>query len=99
MTDGEMQQKQMAPSGDDRRSMGQVVSCSIVFIASAAIVTAVMQIAWRDWTVFAFGWVALYFMGGVRGFPWKTPLRKAFSIGVFVGTVLPTIVWIYDLKQ
>jgi hypothetical protein len=99
MTDREMQQKQMAPSDHDRQSMGQVVSCFIVFIASAAIVTAVMQIAWRDWTVFAFGWAALYFMGGVRGFPWKTPLRKAFSIGVFVGTVLPTIVWIYDLEQ
>jgi hypothetical protein len=89
----------MAPSSHERQSTGQVVSCFIVFIASAAIVTAVMQIAWRDWTVFAFGWAALYFMGGVRGFPWRTPLRKAFSIGVFVGTVLPTIVWIYDLKQ
>jgi hypothetical protein len=94
-----MHEKQMAPSGHERQSIGQVVSCLVVFLASAAIVTAVMQIAWRDWTVFALGWAALYSMGGVRGFPWGTPLRKAFSIGVFVGTALPTIEWIYDLKQ
>jgi hypothetical protein len=99
MTDRDMQQKQMAPSDQERQSMGQVVFCFIVFIASAAIVTSVMQVAWRDWTVFAFGWAALYFMGGMRGFPWRTPLRKAFSIGVFVGTALPTIVWIFDQKQ
>ena len=99
MADREMRQKQMIPSGHEWQWMGPVVSCLIVFIASGAIVTAVMQIAWRDWTVFAGGWAALYFMGGVRGFPWRTPLRKAFSIGVFVGTVLPTILWIYDLKQ
>jgi hypothetical protein len=89
----------MISSGRERQSIGQRASCLLVFFASAAIVAAVLQIAWRDWTLFALGWAALYIMGGARWFPWGTPVRKAFSIGVFVGTSLPTIEWIYKLNH
>jgi hypothetical protein len=89
----------MTSSGDERQSIGQLVSSFAVFFITAAVVAAVLMIAWRDWTVFAGIWAAMYFMGGVRWFPWGTPIRKAFSIGVFVGTSLPTIEWIYRLNH
>jgi hypothetical protein len=92
-----MEQKQMTPSGPARESIGQLLSRLGVFLVTAAIVAVAMETAWRDWTVFALGLAAVYFMGGARWFPWGTPIRKAFSIGVFVGTSLPTIEWVYKL--
>jgi hypothetical protein len=70
-----------------------------MFLVSAALLAMAMGIAWRDWTVFALVWTGLYFMGGVRWFPWGTPIRKAVSIGVFAGTSLPTIEWLYKLNH
>jgi hypothetical protein len=89
----------MISSGHERQSIGQPAACSLMFFTSAAIVAVILEIAWRDWTLFALGWAGIYFLGGVRWFPWGTPIRKAFSIGVFVGTSLPTIVWIYKLNH
>jgi hypothetical protein len=70
-----------------------------VFLVSAAVLAVIMEIAWRDWTLFALVWTALYFMGVVSWFPWGTPIRKAFSIGVFAGTSLPTMEWVYKLNH
>ena len=68
-------------------------------VLAAVIVGLVMEFAFRDWTIFALGWAGMYFMGGVRWFSWATPIRKAFSIGVFVGTSLPSLEWIYELRR
>jgi hypothetical protein len=89
----------MTSSGNERQSVGQLVSSFAVFFVTAAAVTSILMIAWRDWTVLAGVWVAMYFMGGVRWFPWGTPIRKAFSIGIFFGTLLPTLAWIYKLNH
>jgi hypothetical protein len=55
---------------------------------SAVISTAAMGLLWKEQPFFAAAAVALYIMGGVRFFPWKTPIRKAVAIGVFVGIVV-----------
>jgi hypothetical protein len=89
----------MTSSGYEGLLIGRRLSCLAVFFVSAAIITTVLEIGWRDWTLLALAWAGIYFMGGVRWFPWGTPLRKAFSTGVFVGTSLPTIEWIYKLNH
>jgi hypothetical protein len=63
---------------------------------SAVISTAVMGFLWKEQTFFAGVIVALYIMGGVRGFPWKTPIRKAISIGIFVGIVVSSAMFYWD---
>jgi len=63
---------------------------------SAMISTGVMGYLWKEQTFFAAVGVALYIMGGVRAFPWKTPLRKAISIGIFVGVVVSSALFYWD---
>jgi len=55
--------------------------------ASAIISTAAMGLLWKEQPFFAAAAVALYIMGGVRFVPWKSPIRKAIAIGIFVGIV------------
>jgi ABC-type cobalamin transport system permease subunit len=62
-------------------------------VVSAVISTALMALFWKEQPFFAFAAVALYFMGGVRGFPWKTPIGKAISIGAFVGIVASSAIF------
>ena len=90
----------MRSSDVERRlPLGQSIAWLLVLVFSAVVVALIMRVAWRDWTVFAMGWAALYFMGAARWFPWGTPIRKALSIGVFIGTALPTAEWLYDLNR
>ena len=70
---------------------------ALIFAVGAVPADVLLGIAWRDWTLFAACWVAMYLMGGMRWFPWGTPRRKAFSIGVFAGTTLPTAAWVAGL--
>jgi ABC-type Mn2+/Zn2+ transport system permease subunit len=63
---------------------------------SAVISTAVMGLLWKEQPFFAAAAVALYIMGGVRFFPWKTPIRKAVAIGVFVGIVVSSAMFCWD---
>jgi hypothetical protein len=58
--------------------------------------TAVMGFLWKEHPFFAAVGVALYVMGGVRVFPWKTPLRKAISIGIFVGIAVSSALFYWD---
>jgi len=88
------------PSSDvERQPIWQGLACLLAFLLSAAAVALIMRTAWHDWTVFAMAWAAMYFMGAARWFPWGTPLRKAFAMGVFLGTALPTIEWLYYLNH
>lgn len=52
---------------------------------------------WREWTFFAFAVSTFYLMGTFRLAPWRTPLRKAIAIGLFVGIALPMIEWLYNI--
>jgi hypothetical protein len=85
--------RQVPQTSDERQSVGQIAICGLVFVGTAIPVGLLFRVGWRDWTLFAGVWVAIYFMGGVSWFPWGTPLRKAFSMGVFVGMVLPAFEW------
>jgi len=83
----------------ERQSVGQLASCSLAFVVGAVPIAVTLRLAWRDWTLFALFGVAMYLMGGMRWFPWGGPIRKAFSVGVFVGIALPTIEWVSKLKH
>jgi hypothetical protein len=88
----------MATGTDQNRGFGaiswRVVS---IAIASALISAIAMSVLWKQFAFFAFVGVAFYFMGAVRGFPWRSPVRKAFSIGVFIGIVLSTALFYWNL--
>jgi hypothetical protein len=63
---------------------------------SAAISTTVLGFVWKEKPFFAGVAVALYITGGIRAFPWKTPVRKAISIGIFVGIVVSSALFYWD---
>ncbi|OAF13326.1 hypothetical protein AYJ54_44120 [Bradyrhizobium centrolobii] len=94
-----MESMQTPPADGEQQSIGQLAICALVFLCTAIPIALLLRAGWRDWTLFAGVWTAMYFMGGARWFPWSTPLRKAISIGVFVGTALPTIEWVSSLKH
>jgi hypothetical protein len=75
-------------------SPAQVTLAGAVF---ALISAALMGLLWKEQPFFAGAAIALYFMGGVRAFPWKTPIRKAISIGIFVGIVASSAMFYLDL--
>ncbi|MBR0972749.1 MULTISPECIES: hypothetical protein [Bradyrhizobium] len=93
-----METRQMPQINDERQSVGQIAICAIVFLCTAIPIGLLLRVGWRDWTLLVGAWAAVYFMGGVRWFPWGTPVRKAFSTGVFVGTVLPALEWVSTLQ-
>jgi hypothetical protein len=64
--------------------------------ASAVISTAALGLPWKEQPFFAAAAVALYVMGGVRFVPWKTPIRKAIAIGIFVGIVASSALFYWD---
>ncbi|KAB2322302.1 MAG: hypothetical protein ABS45_16965 [Comamonas sp. SCN 65-56] len=69
----------------------------LVGIVSCCSVAVVGSYFWREWTIEA-GFVSLlYFSGVFRFFPWKTAYAKAFSIGVFIGMLIPLIAFIRSL--
>lgn len=41
--------------------------------------------------------VLVYFLGSLRFLPWKTPLRKAFSIGIGVGMLITLVFWKFGI--
>lgn len=41
--------------------------------------------------------VSVYFLAAIRIFPWRTPFRKAFSIGILLGTIVVLGLWKYGL--
>lgn len=73
------------------------MSASLAGAVSAVISTALMGLFWKEQPFFAAAAVALYLMGGVRAFPWKTPIRKAISIGIFVGIAAASAMFYWNL--
>ena len=64
--------------------------------ASAFISAAVIGLLWKEQPFLAAVAVAFYIMGGVKFVPWKTPIRKAISIGIFVGIVISIAMFYCD---
>ena len=83
----------MLQTGRERRSVGQIAIYGLVFVGTAIPVGLLLRVGWRDWTVFAGLWAVVYFMGGIGWFPRGTPVQKAFSYGLLVGTVLSALEW------
>jgi hypothetical protein len=70
-----------------------------VFILSAVSSGYGEMVLWKSETVIAIGILALvYALGGFRFMPWKTPLRKALSIGIFVGLFITIILWKFGIS-
>ena len=88
-----MEKWQMPQTGAERQSVGQIAVCGLVFLCTAIPVGLLLRVGWRDWTLFAGLWAVMYFMGGIAWFPRGTPIQKAFSYGLLVGTVLPALEW------
>lgn len=53
---------------------------------------------WHQWTLFAGFFSLLYFSGLFRSFPWKTPLRKTVSIGIFLGLFASSVEWLVSIS-
>lgn len=62
----------------------------VVITTIAASVTTVLLFyyLWNQLTIIAMALTGLYFFGSFMYLPWRTPLRKAFSVGIFIGIVL-----------
>jgi hypothetical protein len=59
-------------------------------IASTVVSTAVMSLIWKRQSFFALLGLFLLVSGGYTVLPWNSPIRKAISIGIFVGLILAT---------
>jgi hypothetical protein len=59
----------------------------LVFIASIATSYLYQLYLWKQWTLFEFIFVGLYFTCGVFILPWKSSSQLAFSGGLALGTI------------
>jgi hypothetical protein len=93
----------MDPKQNNRKAMRINVSectyiralqLSLVGLATSAVTTLSMSYLFKEWLLYAIFISGLYFMGSFRFFPWKNPFSKAFSIGVFIGTLVSAVVFI-----
>ena len=94
-----METQQMRQTSDERQSVGQIAVCGLVVLCTAIPVGLLLRVGWRDWTLFAGLWSVMYFMGGIGWFSRGTPVQKAFSYGLLVGTVLSALEWAASLKH
>lgn len=81
-------------SKGERLSNMQLAVCSAVLAATSVIVMSLLELSWRYKPLCAATWAIIYFGGAFRWLPRSTPVRKAFTTGVFIGTALTTIEWI-----
>lgn len=69
----------------------------LVGIAAFVVTLIAANYIWKEWLLLAVAVSGLYFSGVFRFFPWRTQYAKAFSIGVFVGMLIPVIGFIRSL--
>jgi hypothetical protein len=66
----------------------------LVFIVTSVGAFGGQMALWRSEPLIELGVLALAFnLACLRFYPWKTRLRKAFSIGLLAGTIVPIILW------
>lgn len=75
----------------------QLPLLALTGIVSCAVTAMVALYIWKEWLLLAIALSALYFSGVFRFFPWRTAYAKAFSIGVFVGMLIPVVEFIRRL--
>lgn len=80
------------------RSVGEFALPAVVFILSVGATIAIEVVAWKnDWLLALALPVLLYALAEFRILPWKTPFRKAFSLGICVGMVVLFIIWAFEI--
>jgi hypothetical protein len=65
----------------------------------AVMTAAALTYTWFEWTFFALIVTAFYFMGMAALMPWRTPLRKAVTIGISAGMAFAAIVFWLGLRD
>jgi hypothetical protein len=66
-------------------------------ILSMVISTIAMSFLWKKKSFFALIGVFLFVTGGYVVLPWKTPIRKAISIGIWLGIALSTALFYLNI--
>ena len=101
MSIDEQPHQRPVPRKKDNRLIPGVALLGTVFIVSAAATFAGLVYFYRDtsWGFFVLVIVGLYVFGGISFMPWRTPLRKAFSTGVFLAVAVGLAIFFFDLKQ
>jgi hypothetical protein len=67
---------------------------AFVLIGVTAGTFLLLRYAWKEWTLLALAWLP-FVVSGYWWLPWKTPLRKAISFGIVIGTIAATVEWYY----
>jgi hypothetical protein len=76
---------------------GNLLISGLVAVLSFMVTVITSSYVWKEWLLLAIVISALYFSGMFCFFPWKTIYAKGFSIGVFLGMLLPTMVFVRGL--
>jgi hypothetical protein len=67
---------------------------TMVFVVSALGAMSIEILLWRWESLLSFVFpFAIFVLVSLRFLPWRTPTRKAFSGGIFVGVFLPLIIF------
>jgi hypothetical protein len=78
------------PHDDRGRPVLLAIMCMVIS-------TIAMSFLWKRLSFFALIGVFLFVTGGYVVFPWKTPIRKAISIGIWLGIVLSTTLFYLNI--
>jgi hypothetical protein len=69
---------------------------SLAFLFSAAVGTSIEILLWRSESLMSFILpFVIYTLGSLRYLPWRTPMRKAFSLGALLGMFTPLILYTF----
>lgn len=83
--------------GTHKTGYSHLLPLALIGLATCAVTAVAAHYIWKEWLLLAIALSVLYFSGVFRFFPWKTAYAKAFSIGVFVGMVIPVVEFIRGL--
>jgi hypothetical protein len=74
-------------------------SIALVFLVTSVSMAYGEMLLWGYEGLVAVGILAfVYILASLRFFPWKTPLRKAFSVGVLVGISVTVVFWRFGIE-
>jgi len=95
----EKDQHNQSPTAEDGNRVISALILGTVLVLSAAGTFAALVYLTRDWGFFVLVFVGVYAIGGIRFMPWKTPLSKAFSTGVFIAILGWIVLFYLDIRQ
>jgi hypothetical protein len=83
----------LIPGNCDVRSLALL---PVVFILSLAASICIEMLLWRTELLLAiFVPFVIYMLASLRFVPWRTPMRKAFSLGILSGMFVPLILYAF----